>query len=243
MLRSLLVGLDGSTFSETAVTLAIRWAQRCEALLVGLGIIDQPTIRAAEPVLLGGVPYSEPIHYRARMADADRQVSQFLERFALRCAEAGVAAKLLEDVGLPYQQIVLEAQRYDLILLGQQTRFHFETHERDRDTLHKVLNNAPRPVVVVPESLPLGQSVVIAYDGSLQISRALQAFAFLGLCDPDLVHVVSADADRKEAALRAERAIDFLRFHEIKADAHPLQVLGSPALAILEQALRLDAGL
>lgn len=243
MLRSLLVGLDGSTFGETAVSLGLRWAQRSEALLVGLGVIDQPTIRAEEPVLLGGVPYADPIHYRARMADARRQVEQLLERFALRCAEAGVASKLLEDVGLPSERIIVEAQRYDLILLGQQTRFHFETHDRDRDTLPKVLKNAPRPVVVTPESLPPGQAVVIAYDGSLQSARAVQAFASLGLGDPGPVHVVSVAADRKEAARCAERAVDYLRFHAIKADAHPLESPGAPAATLLERARHLGAGL
>jgi nucleotide-binding universal stress UspA family protein len=33
------------------------------------------------------------------------------------------------------EQIVLEAQRYDLVLLGQQTYFHFETQEGPGDTL------------------------------------------------------------------------------------------------------------
>lgn len=243
MLRSLLVGLDGSTYSDSAVSLGLRWARRAEALLVGLGVIDEPTIRAEEPVLLGGVPYADPIHYRARVADARRQVEQLLERFALRCAEAGVAAKLLEDVGLPYEQILVEAQRYDLILLGQQTRFHFETHGRDRDTVHKVLKSAPRPVVVTPESLPPGGAVMIAYDGSVQSARAVQAFAALGLGDPGPVHVVSVAAERKEAALRAERAIDYLRSHAIMADAHPVESLGSPAATLLDRARRLGAGL
>ena len=37
---------------------------------------------------------------------------------------------MLEDVGMPHEQIELQAQRYDLILMGQeQTRFHFETRK------------------------------------------------------------------------------------------------------------------
>ena len=40
-------------------------------------------------------PHAEPIVYRERMADARRQVDQFLEQFALRCAEAKVACKVV----------------------------------------------------------------------------------------------------------------------------------------------------
>src|SRR5262249_15866454 len=150
MLRSILIGLDGSAHCRTALSLGIDWARRSNALLVGLGIIDEPTIRGAETVQVGGQTFADPILYREYLADARPQVEQFLEQFALQCAEAGGAAKVLEDVGVPADEIVLEAQRYDLILLGQQTRFHFETHEDGNDTLGKVLKTSPRPVVVVP---------------------------------------------------------------------------------------------
>jgi nucleotide-binding universal stress UspA family protein len=45
MLKSVLIGLDGSDYSTAAVELGIRWAKQFDALLVGLGIIDEPTIR------------------------------------------------------------------------------------------------------------------------------------------------------------------------------------------------------
>jgi hypothetical protein len=77
MLRSLLVGLDGSDDCWSPLGLGIEWARRDDALLVGLGIIDEPTIAKAAPVMLGGAPNTDPIVYRERMADARRQVDQF----------------------------------------------------------------------------------------------------------------------------------------------------------------------
>jgi nucleotide-binding universal stress UspA family protein len=150
MLRSILIGLDGSDYSHTALRLGIDWARHSDALLVGLGIVDAPTIRKAETVLIGGTPHADPYLARGRLADARREVEQFLEQFALECAEAGVAAKVLEDVRLPADEIVLKAQRYDVVLLGQETRFHFETDEHRDDTLPRVLKNSPRPVVTAP---------------------------------------------------------------------------------------------
>src|SRR5215475_15380784 len=126
MLRSILVGLDGSAYSAAAVARGIRWAQRSGAVLVGLGIIDAPTICKPQPVPLGGSAYQ--VHHDATLlADAGHKVEQFLEDCAHRCAEAGVACQLLQDTGLPTEHILLEAQQYDLIMLGQQTFFHFET--------------------------------------------------------------------------------------------------------------------
>lgn len=243
MLRTILVGLDGSAHSASAIRLGIEWARRDDAMLVGLAIIDEPAIAAEEPVYLGGVPHADPVFYRERMADARRHANQFLEQFALRCAEAGVACKVLEDVGLPADEIALEAQRYDIVMLGQKTRFHFEVSEKRDDTLVRALKESPRPVVVVPEAWRDAEPVVIAYDGSHPAARALYTFEGAGLGRGRQVHVVTVLHDRLEAARRAERACDFLRYHGVEALAHPETSTYDPADVILARARDLGAGL
>jgi nucleotide-binding universal stress UspA family protein len=242
MVRSILVGVDGSAFSSSALELGIRWARQFNALLVGLGVVDEPTICRAEMVPLGASHYKEHSD-EVRLGRARRQVEQFLERFALRCVEAGVAFKLLEDTGLPYAKIVLEAQRYDLVVLGQQTYFHFATQEGPDETLTQVLKNTPRPVIAVPETLGDTTPVMVAYDGSVQAARALHAFQASGLAASQEVHVVSVGTDHVEAGRHADRAVEFLRFHEVQAIAHVFSPSPSTAETILEQAGQLHAGL
>ena len=61
MLRSILVGLDGSEHSDSALGLALRWASRYDALLVGIGCIDEPgdvCLRIAQAV--GADEYINP---------------------------------------------------------------------------------------------------------------------------------------------------------------------------------------
>ena len=198
MLRSMLVGVDGSAYSTTAVELGIRWAQRYGAVLVGLGVIDAPTICKPQPVPLGASAYKVQ-RDASLLADASHKVTQFLEDFAQQCAEADVACQILQEVGLPTERILLEAQQYDLILLGQHTSFHFETQEQPDDTLHTVLKHNPRPVVAVPVPLPEGWVAVVAYDGSLQAARALQAFQAVGLASSYEVHVVCVDPHQEQA--------------------------------------------
>ena len=67
-----------------------------------------------------------------------------------------------------------------------------------------------------------GTCVVVAYDGSPQADRALQAFQALGLAGEDEVHVVSIHADRATAERLAEQAVDFLKLHGVRAVPHPL---------------------
>lgn len=242
MPRSMMVGLDGSAFSKAAVELGIQWAKRFDAMLVGLGIIDEPTIVKPEPMPLGGAAFKKDLS-ETLLAEARRRIESILESFALRCAEAQVSCKLLEDVGGPAEQIMLEAQRYDLILLGRQTYFHFETQHQPDDTLREVVKNSPRPVVAVPDVMRQGSSTVIAYDGSLQAARTLQAFCGLGLAEMQPLHVVSVHSEHLTAARQADRAIDYLSFHKLQAKAHPIASSEDPAEVVAKQLDALDAGL
>ena len=242
MLRSVLVGVDGSGYSTAAVELGIQWAQRSGAVLVGLGIIDAPTISKPEPVPIGGSAYKAH-HDASLLTDASHKVGQFLEHCAQRCAEASVACQILQDVGLPAEQILLEAQRYDLILLGQHTFFHFETQQQPDYTLQVVLKQSPRPVVAVPATLPEGRVVVVAYDGSLHAARALQMLQVLGLEGSQEVHVVCVDPAQEHADRCVERAGAFLHSHHIVAQAYARATAAAPAHVLLEHVHQVQASL
>jgi nucleotide-binding universal stress UspA family protein len=242
VVRSIVIGLDGTAYSSSAIELGLRWARRFDALLVGLGVLDEPTIRQPEPVPLGA-SYFKTERDDILLARARQQVEQGLAQFAARCTAAGVAFQLLEAVGVPSAHILLEAQRFDLIMLSQQTASPFGIQAAPSETLTQVLKNAPRPVVTVPETLGDGTAVVVAYDGSVQAARALQAFQHSGLDGADAVHIVSVGSDHDEATRHAERAVEFLRFHNIAASPHVLAPEPVVAEVILDQARQRQARL
>jgi nucleotide-binding universal stress UspA family protein len=230
MLRSILIGLDGS-------------ASSFDALLIGLGIIDEPTICRPEPTGIGGSSYKKQSD-SMRLADARKQVKGFLEQFTNRCANVRVACQVIEDVGRPDEQILQEGHRFDAILLGQRPRFHFETQERDTETLRKVLRGGSRPVVVVPEQLPEeGAAILVAYDGSSPADRALQAIQTSGLAEGLEVHVVCVGAEREVTERLAGQAVEYLRFHAIEAKACPIVTPTKRAQVLLDQVQVHSAGL
>ena len=134
MLRSVLVALDGSRGSEAATTLALDWGRRLGARLVALGILDAPSIHGGEAVPLGAGAYKRA-RDDARMMDAHARVLEFLAEFRARCTAAGVAADVLEDVGDPVETILSEAPRCDIVVVGRETRFRFDTEDRPDPTL------------------------------------------------------------------------------------------------------------
>jgi len=247
MLGSILIGLDRPNHCAALVELGIRWARQSGATLVGLGIIDEPGVRAIEPAFpVGGKPGVDPVYYRgydSRLAELDREAVQLLEQFATRCAESGVGHREVKLVGSPHQVIERQAESCDLIVLARGSHFRFTTRDSEQDeTLKKVLRNALRPLVVVPGTTCPEGPVLIAYDGSIQAARALAAFEATGLGESGRVHIVSVDTSAAEAAGHAERARQFLSYHKVEAAPIVLASSAEPASVILDQVSRLGAG-
>jgi nucleotide-binding universal stress UspA family protein len=237
MLRSALVALDGSPYSETAVALAIDWATRYGARLLGLGVLDVPSIRGAEPVPLGAGVYKKA-RDEARLVEAHRRVVDFLADFRARSTAAGIAVEVLEDIGDPAARILREAQRCDVVILARETHFHFETQEQPDETLAQVLRGSPRPVVTVPRELPEGQGVVVAYGGGREAARTLQTFQLLGLAAGEPIEVVSIHRDGAEAEAVAHLAGEYLTAHGAPHRLRAIASAAPPAEVLLEEVRR-----
>jgi nucleotide-binding universal stress UspA family protein len=234
MLRSVLLALDGSDYSDTAAALAIDWAGRYGARLLALGVLDAPTIQKPEPVPMGAGAYKRA-RDEARLADAHRRVVDFLAAFGVRSRSAGITAEIVEDIGDPAASIVREAQRCDVVILARETHFHFETQDRPDETLAQVLRNSPRPVVVVPRQLPDGQGIVVAYGGGREAARTLQTFQLLGLAAGESIEVVSVHRDGPQAKALAHQAGDYLSAHGAPHRLHAIASAAPPAEVLLEQ--------
>jgi nucleotide-binding universal stress UspA family protein len=249
MIRSILIGLDTPDHVGTLTEMGIRWGRRFDATLVGLAVVDEPGIRAIEPLgPVGGTPGVNPVYYvgyENRMAEHQQTAERLLAEFAGCCSQAGVAHEEVTGVGSPHEVLEREAGTRDLILMAMRSHFCFTAQEDEADDglLKRVLKDTPRPVVVVPDGPTPEGPVAIAYDGSFQAERVLAALETTGLVGAGPVHVISVDTDPAEATRHAERARHFLAQHRVEAVAHPLASAAPPAIAILEEARRLGAGL
>jgi len=110
-------------------------------------------------------------------------------------------------------------------------------------TLQNVLRQSSRPVVAVPDTIRDGKSILIAYDGSPQVDRALQAFGTLGLAGGDEAHVLSIHGDHATAEQQARQAVDFLKSHGIRAFPHSAEPTASVDKIILGTIQQLQAPL
>lgn len=237
MLKRILVGLNGSEYSRAAMDHAIGLAQRHQSALLGLGIVDEPHLAAAESVPLGGGAFKRERDV-AVLQEAHRKIDGVLQTFAERCVAAGVVCAVEKLEGDPTRLLVREAQRADLLLLGKKHVPSIEW-ERGTHTLDQILRLTPRPVLCVPAARADASPVLIAYDGSLPAARTLYAFAVSGLAERRPLHVVSLG---NEAAEHAQLAADYLRGHDLTPQLH-IEGQGRPAQRIGELAQQVGAGL
>src|SRR6476469_216200 len=117
-LRSILVALDGSDQTTPAIDLAFEWSVQFGARVVGVGLIDEPTIMQAEPVPLGAFAY-KGVRDEARLNNARARVQRFLSDFEVRANAGHIPATTVTTTGSPADRILRETQRCDVLMIGR----------------------------------------------------------------------------------------------------------------------------
>ncbi len=243
MIKDLLVCLEGSPSSERATDLAIEIAREQSAVITGVAIIDEPSIRAGAATGIGSASYKQH-RDEVLLEDAQKKTQEWLASFDVRCKEAGVGTRVLELRGRPAPRILEEMKSHDLTLMGRHANFLFETKDEDQETRDSILHRAGKPVILVPEEpAKSGPDVMLAYDGSSASNRALRAFAESGLAQGRKVHVASVQDDGEQAWEMATRGVEMLKTLSITAKPRSVVSALPIAEAILDTRRRLGAGM
>jgi nucleotide-binding universal stress UspA family protein len=244
MIKEALICLESSPSSDAATRLAVTIASELNAKLVGLAIVDEPDIRAGAATGYGGTSFK---HERddALVADARIRAADCLALFERRCREAHVAASTLELVGRPATSILSEMDARDLTVIGRDANFRYETESNDSATREAILHRATRPVLIVPEEAegPLGEDIVVAYDGSRAAKRAIASFAATGLARSRKVHVASVDDSGEQAWMLATAGVNLFAELGVVAEANNIVSAHSSVEALVTFAKRINAGL
>jgi Universal stress protein UspA and related nucleotide-binding proteins len=212
-----------------------------------MAIIDEPDIQAGAPAGIGGSSFK---HERDKilLANARAHAADWLGLFQRRCRSEGVPANTLEIVGRPAESILGEMERHDVTVMGRDANFRFETESEDSATRDKILRHANHPIFLVPESVAevpatLGQTVLVAYDGSGAAEHSLMSFAKSGLAESREVHVATVDDDGEKAWDIATNAVERLRTLGIRAFTHNIVSLLPTPKALVALGSDLGAGL
>ena len=103
---------------------------------------------------------------------------------------------------------------HDLVVVGLETSFHFETRGTAGESLHRLLDHTSTPVLAVPETgMKKLARVLVAFDGSPGSARALHDFIPLAApFDPEILLVV-AEKSAEQSDFLLGNAELYLRDH------------------------------
>lgn len=237
MKMRILVALDESRWSAAAATTALRLASACPAdvdlcavhvvpvaPLSGVLLRDLAGLMGFEPVL---VPEQVEAVYRTRG-------QALLERFAARCASAGISHQVLLDSGNTVNRLVHHAGDCDLVICGVRGEQEEQDPGTGGGTLERLVKRCPVSLLIVNDTAPRLERVAIGYDGSEGAQGALKAVRHLAeviAFEACVLHVHDAETPQ-ETLLRPaqdslERAGIQTRSIALEGEAHEALAAGA----------------
>ncbi|MFC5512601.1 universal stress protein [Massilia jejuensis] len=239
MYKTIVVHVDDGRGMEARLRAATLLAKAFDAHLVGSAATGMSWPSYA---LLTGSMAVTPIDEFHAMCDTARaSLRSFAER-ARRLGAESVEERLVED---DHRRALLLQSRYaDLVVTSQDTR----GLDTVRGLPQYVAVHGARPLLVVPEGYagaPLGDDIVVGWDGSAQAIRAIHA-ALPMLVRACSVRLALVNADAESGLHGEEPGADmalYLARHGVRVDVVKEETRGPVGEALLGVARDCGAGL
>jgi nucleotide-binding universal stress UspA family protein len=222
MIKSILATLDGSEHSQTAAQYALWLAERLQATVVGLHVVDVVSIEGSGAFLhdvsgsLGFEPY---LDFSSKMRDALQERGRvILDQFLATCNERGIRADTQLVSGIVANEICDYARTADLVVVG-----HRGVNERFStgllgSTTESVTRKCPKPLLVSPIEFRPVRRPLLAYDGSQRAAAAMHEAAELAAALGLPLTVLHVGKDDTAAARVLDEARRYLATHRVEAE-------------------------
>jgi len=177
MIKSILIPVDGSANSGTAVDYGIYIGPKLGASLVGLNVIDVYLIQGPMMSDVTGTVTMPPYDgfFGAIEESLKEKADKVLGDFADRCRDAGVANSVKRSIGKISDVIIEEAENADLVLMAKKgEHLHLRDSSYIGSVAEVVIRRSGKPVMVIPPAFREIESMGLAYDGSASARKALE---------------------------------------------------------------------
>ncbi len=239
MSKKIVVGLDPSDYTKTALQIAIRRAKELGSLLVGVTVVNTEDIKDS----VGGAPVGA-IHYAEKAVEknitlAQKRAQELINNFEKLCKENNIKYLSFIKDGNPAEEIIEEAKTSDLIIIGIKTHFHLEHPDVEGDTLKDLLKETVAPVMAVTEKPNLPTKLLIAYDGSTQAAKAMREYIHISHMLPfaKKAYLLNVTDNIEEGTNLLKKAQSYLELYGI--DVERIIKSGDPADVIYQTAKEL----
>jgi len=203
MINTILIPVDGSQNSATAVDYGIYIAPKLEATLNGLHVIDvyliQGPLTTDISATVGVLPYDA--FFDAVETSLKEKADAIVKTFAERCAKARLACLGKITIGKISDAIIEESKDADLIVMARKgEHFHLKEGSLLGSVAKDVVRHSGKPVLITPERFIEIESMALAYDGSVPARKALELSLAISEKAKWPITVVMITSDAQKAA-------------------------------------------
>ncbi len=228
MFKNLLIPVDGSPNSSSAIRYGIWLAKRFKARLTGIYVVDVVALEGPFFHDLSGSLGFEPyLNFSTKMREIlENKGREVLEDFEAECKKEKVSCETELTSGIIINEIAEHSRVADLIIMGKRgINYSFE-HGLFGSTTEGVIRKALKPVMVVPQGFEEIKKPLLVYDGSPHAGKAMRSAAEIAkTLRLRLTLLVVAREGGGGSEILSE-ARDYLAPYRIEFDG--VEVVGSP---------------
>ncbi len=181
MVKSILLAVDGSAYTDAQLKYAIQIAQSFDATVRVLSIVDVRIFEWA--VVMGNdgfVPVMPSTVYKEESHKIlDSKAEAVLDKCQSILTAEGVKHSVEKLEGAPADIICEKSPLVDLLIIGARGEFEKWKKKLVGATADAVVREWNKPIIITPKKFNRIKKILFAYDGSERSNRALQLVGVL----------------------------------------------------------------
>ncbi len=245
MIRRILVGLGGQASLASEVEYALELAERYDAELTGVTVVDTRAVSAPDAIPLGAAQAAAQLaSHRVEAAAAHLEAS--VAAFDSACRRAKVRYQIQrEERTDPFDRLISESRYHDLVICGLRGIFESglvgASAAESGEILARLVGSGVRPLIAAAPQFRKIQRVMIAYSGSVESAKTMKQFIQLRPWREIQLRICVFNHTPERAARLLNGADAYCRSHGYQAEL--LHIPGSPHDQILPSAYDWNADL
>jgi nucleotide-binding universal stress UspA family protein len=181
MIKSILLAIDGSVYTDSVLHNGIEWAKTLNAYLRVLTVVD---VRVYEWVInSGGEGYMPVMPANVYLDESQKFLAQradiLLEKVQKKLSATNVPFEVIKEEGSPVEVICSQARQVDLLVMGSRGDYARWGDNLLGATLESVSRQCITPLMVVDKEVIWPKHIIIAYDRGESSTQALKYSAYL----------------------------------------------------------------
>jgi nucleotide-binding universal stress UspA family protein len=241
MIRTILLGLGGTPFTNVAIERAVELARIHKAIITGVTVVNPDAVEKIGPVPVGGGAYAKRLRDHRRKV-TETAVAEAAETFLARCRSGGIPARVEQERGDPFSLMAQRARFSDLTIFGLRSLFDYGIAAEPKAALVNLVAQGVRPIIAVSEQLRPIRRALVAFDGEMPSAKAMRRFVQLNPWPGTELVIVHFTPSPSEAHRRdLAEAAEYCQAHGYTTKTTVREE--SPRVGILAHAQETDADL